>query len=318
MRFVALGTSIFITRCIEGLRDSGHEVCMLLALPERLRPNNSDDLKPFASDRRIVYFEVGDINGGEALATIQSVGPDFIISAWPRILRRSILEIPRCGVIGSHPTALPFNRGRHPLHWLITLGYSESRLTFFRMDEGIDSGPILLQIPFRIESSDSIGDVVARVNAAAYDGALQLGRIISAKGQPMGLPQDHSRANYWRKRTPHDVTLDLRMSADMIIRTIRSFTAPYPCANLLYEQCLIKIVDAEVAPVEIPVDDLMRMEPGKVLDVSETCIRVKANDRIVDLKSKDPLPKEIRQAKYIHPPSRYLIDHVGILASQLT
>ena len=66
--------------------------------------------------------------------------------------------------IGTHPTALPFNRGRHPLHWVIDLGISETKLSFFKMDEGVDTGNIILQCPFQIDEGDEIEDVNSKMN----------------------------------------------------------------------------------------------------------------------------------------------------------
>jgi methionyl-tRNA formyltransferase len=316
MRALVIGTSKFTLRCIDGLLDSGWSLCAIISLIEELRPNNSTDISTYAKKRRIPYHEIDDINSPESHALISSYYPDYLFSSWPKIIGRSILDIPRICCVGTHPTELPFNRGRHPLHWLIAMGISETKLSFFRMDEGVDTGNILLQIPIEISNKDAIIDVVAKMEEAAYSGVKLLCDRFSEDPFYAGIPQDHTKANYWRKRTPHDVTLDLRMSASTVLRTVRSFMAPYPCANLIVSRYVLKIVSASLVEMATT-SDLQRLEPGKVIHIRDNEIRVKVDDAIIDLKAKDLVPQAIQKIEYIHPPSVYLIKGVSILGSQL-
>lgn len=317
MRFIALGTTEFVKHCINGLIDGGQQVLLLVSLPKELQPDNSIDLSEFASKKGLDYLEVEDINSPKNIAALKAYMPDIIFSAWPRILKQSIFSVPRSCIIGCHPTALPFNRGRHPLHWEIVLGFSESRLSFFRMDEGIDTGHILLQMPYEIRPEDTIADLVVRVNSVAYSGSYQLGQILATADVPEGIEQDHSKANYWRKRTRHDVIIDFRMSAEHIVRTVRSFTLPYPCAMLLFDQYALHVVQASLAPTVFLLEESQRIEPGKIIQKSGNIIRVKAIDQIVDLTCQEPLPTSLLSAKYIHPPTKYLVEYPEIFISYL-
>ena len=103
----------------------------------------------------------------------------------------------------------------------------------------------------------------------------------------------------------------------MILKTVRSFGPPYPCANLIFEDTVIKIFHASVADLNssIKLDQLRRMEPGKVLDILGSTIRVKVNDAIVDLKASTEIPQRLSKAKYIHPPTLYVTKRPGLLAS---
>lgn len=145
------------------------------------------------------------------------------------------------------------------------------------------------------------------MNQAAYDGTRLLCDRLKDDPGFEGEAQNHSDANTWRKRTPHDVTLDLRMSASTIVRTVRSFTQPYPCANLLFESILIKVSDADLVQTDVMVESLRRLEPGKIIHIHGKTITVKVDDGLVALTAKDALPEAILSAKYIHPPSRYLL-----------
>jgi methionyl-tRNA formyltransferase len=317
MRFIALGTTEFIKHCIKGLIDSGHQVLLLVSLPKELQPDNSIDLSEFMSEKGLDYLEVEDINASENIEILEAYSPDVILSAWPRILKQQIFSVPRFCIIGSHPTALPLNRGRHPLHWEIVLGIPKSSLSFFRMNEGIDTGRILLQVPYEIRPDDTIADLVARVNSVAYSGSYQLGQMLATGDVPEGIEQGHDKANYWRKRTRHDVIIDFRMSAGHIIRIVRSFTLPYPCAVLLFDAHVLSVVQAGLAPAVFSLEELQRMEPGKIIQASGHIIQVKAIDQIIDLTCAEPVPISLLSAKYIHPPTKYLAEHLEIHISNL-
>ena len=132
----------------------------------------------------------------------------------------------------------------------------------------------------------------------------------------VGIQQDGTLANYWRKRTPHDVTLDLRMSSSMIIRTVRSFAPPFPCAILIFEGSILRIKGASVSIIDMPADQLIRTEPGRIIEVEDRILRVKAADAVVDLECIEPVPSKLKNAKYVHPPSKYIAEWPAELRAQ--
>jgi len=306
MRFVVLGTSEFTINLARAVLESGLALPALVSMPEHARPDNSADIAAFAKNNNVAYHEVDNINSAESLSLLTTLMPDYILCSWPKILQKEVLSIPRKYCIGTHPTQLPFNRGRHPLHWIIVLGIRQTMLSFFHMDEGVDSGKLLVQVPVEINPSDPIGKVVSTVNGAAYHGTRLLCQRLIEDPSYNGIAQDQSLANHWRKRTPHDVTVDFRMPAASIVRTVLSFAPPYPCARLIFGGHLIKIVDASIARLNLTNDELQRMEPGKVISARGNKIRVKAADQLVDLVLESNPPLELLAAKYIHPPSKYL------------
>ena len=317
MRFIVLGTSEFALSGARALLDSGGEVSALCSMPPQALPNNSVEVGSFARTNKLAYHEFEDINSSEATGILREHRPDYILCSWPRILSRKTLQIPRRYCIGTHPTELPFNRGRHPLHWLIALGVTDTKLSFFRMEERVDRGSVLLQVPFRITKDDFIGDAVSKMNTAAYEGTKRLYAMLVADPSYTGTEQNHAVANSWRMRTPHDVTLDIRMSADAILRTVRSFAPPYPCSKLLFENERLLVLNASVASVtlEMTPDQLRRIEPGRIISVEATNIRVKVDDAIMDLEIRPPVPPSLLKARYIHPPSKYMAEWHDLLSA---
>lgn len=318
MRIVALGTTQFLLACADGLRSSGIDVCCLISLPSGDLPDNSCNIKAQAAEWRCEYFEVSDINSTAATELLSSLKPDIIFSAWPKIIKGHVLAIPRFGVIGSHPTPLPRNRGRHPLHWQIVLGISDSKLSFFKMDEGVDSGPILLQSPYSITPDDTTHSLGEKVNAVAKSAARQLGALLlDADGVPAVQPQDHSKASYWRKRGWYDVIIDPRMTSEDILRLIKSFAVPYPCALLVYEDNVYHITHGRLLSRQEAPDDISDLEPGKVLKTAEHSIQFRCADSAVEVTTREPLTAQAARQKYIFPPSKYFHDNPRLFAEAI-
>tara|TARA_B100000787_G_C16169331_1_gene285579 strand:- start:586 stop:1536 length:951 start_codon:yes stop_codon:yes gene_type:complete len=307
IKFVILSTTYFGISNANAILDCGHEVLAIISMPQKSLPNNSANIEKYAKQKNLPYYEFLDINSPNSIEILSQLKPDYIFSSWPKIINKEVLNIPNNFSIGTHPTALPFNRGRHPLHWIIDLGISESKLSFFKMSKVVDDGDIILQYPFKIDSDDEIEDVNSRVDLAAYDGTKILCQKLISEPSYSGDKQKHELANYWRMRTPHDVTLDLRMQADSILKIVRSFTLPYPCANLIFENYIIKIKEVAIVKTEKSYEDLKRIEPGKIISIENKKIIVKVSDEIISLSSIDSLPKEMLLAQYIHPPSKYIM-----------
>lgn len=308
MRIVALGTSHFLANCARGLKEAGCSIEGLISLPEHLLPDNSIEVKKLSDEIGSEYFEIADINSTASKDYLRSLSPDIIFSAWPKIIAPEILSIPRYGVIGSHPAPLPFNRGRHPLQWQIVLGLRRSDLSFFWMDAGVDSGPIILQVPYRIEPDDTIVTLSARVNECAYLAARSLGDGLISSGPPIGTPQNHALANLWRKRNRHDVLIDFRMNGDDIIALIRSFSEPYPCASFIFESHAIQVLSGEKCELQLRTP-ICYLEPGNIVQVEGHFLIVKSANELLRLQLKQNAEEILGSNRYIHPPSKYLVKY---------
>lgn len=309
MRFIVLGTSEFTLSCTSAFLHCGAELVALISMPHNVLPNNSANVETFAEANDIPYYKMEDINQPESISLLRELGADYIFSSWPRIIGAEVLQIPRYFTIGTHPTDLPRNRGRHPLHWLIALGISESKLSFFRMDGSTDTGAILHQEAFSIEDNDDISTVVARVNDIAYRGTVSLYKLLLLDPCAPGTIQDERLANYWRKRTPHDSFIDPRLTVNTVIRAVHSLAPPYPAACLIVNDHILKIRAAARVVLPSQSADINKMEPGKVLAADTHNITFKVDDGVVKLTSLDPIPETAQRVKYIHPPTKYLCSY---------
>ena len=191
---------------------------------------------------------------------------------WSYLLDSIMLSLPRQGVIGFHPAKLPSNRGRHPIIWALALGLKETASTFFIMDEGADSGPIVSQVPISIEDEDNATSLYQKIIDVSK---LQLSQLAIdlVKGITVPKEQDHRQASYWRKRIRKDGTIDFKMSASAIHNLIRALALPYPGAEFIFNQKSIFVHHSIIAQRTFS----LNIEPGKVLDKSVNGVLVKTD-----------------------------------------
>ncbi len=312
MKIAILGTSLMTQECAEEFLKSKWEIAAVISLPESKKPLNSIDLRSISDKAGAVYYETDDINDEKTELFLKGLELDYIFSAWPYLLKENILKIPRYYVIGSHPTQLPYNRGRHALHWLISMGIRESCVSLFVMDSGIDSGNILVQEKYSCLYDYGIQDVNKNM-IESYKLAIQKLCILLEKDpENQGMTQNSGDANYWRKRNIFDIMIDFRMRARDIERLVKSFNRPYECAVLLYKENMIRIGNAEVLPY-IDGDELHRIEPGKVIHVQEKYITVKAADKIIRLDADgNRNMQDVQFGSYIYPPAKYIVEYPNL------
>lgn len=293
MRIVFIGAVQFSEKALEKLIDMKADVMGVFTLEKS--PFNADhvDLTPLCRKHNIPVKYTTDINSSESIDRIKSLAPDVIFCfGWSRLLKTELLNMAPLGVVGYHPAALPANRGRHPLIWALALGLNETASTFFFMDEGADSGDILSQRPISISEHDDAGILYQRITETALVQIEEFVPVLES-GNYQRLPQDHSKANYWRKRGKKDGRIDWRMSAISIHNLVRGLTKPYVGAHFELDGDAIKVWKTEVVK-----NDEKNIEPGKVIAVDESGTVVKAGIDSVRLVKTEPV-LEIQPGSYL-------------------
>lgn len=289
MRIIFVGTVIFSKHLLEKLIDMGANIAGVVTKEKSSFNSDFTDLSSVARLHGLPYKYVADINEPENIKWIKNLKPDIIFCfGFSQILKKDILEIAPMGVVGFHPARLPENRGRHPLVWAIALGLKKTASTFFFMDERADSGDILSQKEVIIAQDDNAQTLYSKINIVAIRQLKDfLPRLL--KGNYNRIPQDTSKATYWRKRNVADGQIDFRMGKRAINNLIRALTHPYVGAHLIYKGKLVKVWEAKVVNAGAKND-----EYGKVLSSSGSGVLVKCYDGAVLLKKHDfsGLPKK--------------------------
>ncbi len=159
--------------------------------------------------------------------TLRRLEPDLaVVVAYGKILPPNILAVPKLGCVNIHASILPVLRGAAPIQWAIVRGYQETGVTLMQMDEGMDTGPILLQKTTVIGAQETAGELGDRLASMGAD-LLREGLPRLARGELPPIDQDSSQATYAPLLTKADGLVDWSLSAIEIANRVRGFS-PWP------------------------------------------------------------------------------------------
>ena len=230
MRIVMIGQEAFGGKVLEALIEQGENVVGAFVPPDREgRP--LDPLKVAAQERGIPVLQFRRMRAQEAIDAFTALKADLGVMAFVTdIVPDEILEAPTRGTIQYHPSLLPKHRGPSSINWPIIQGESETGLTIFWPDKGLDTGPVLLQKSIEIGPDDTLGSVY-------FDKLFPMGvaALAEAVGMVSGgnapkLVQDESNATYEGWCRAADVSIDWSSPASEIYNLIRG-SDPSPGAT---------------------------------------------------------------------------------------
>lgn len=226
----------------------GSKVALQALIAADLKPTAVLTLPPEAAGRHSDFADIGsparahgievlhtmNVNAPETLAAVERLKPDLcLVIGWSQICKAPFRTIARLGNIGFHPAALPAFRGRAVIPWTILMGLEETGSTLFWLDDGIDSGDIVLQRRFAVDEEETARGLYDK-HLAALSEMLPEAVRMAAGGTAPRIAQDHALATYCAKRTPEDGLIDWRADARDIVRLVRAVGDPYPGAFTLY------------------------------------------------------------------------------------
>lgn len=278
MRIIFIGTVQFSFFTLNKLFELNANIVGIVS--QKASAFNSDfaDLTPLAIKNNVPIYYTENINSVDSISWIKNGKSDIIFCfGWSSLLKSEILNLSPMGVLGYHPSLLPMNRGRHPLIWSLVLGLKETGSTFFFMDKGADSGPILNQKKIEIDENDNANSLYKKIVEHSLFQIEEFLPKLQNKNYKV-LSQDDSKANYWRKRGKSDGVIDWRMSSQAIYNLVRGLTKPYVGAHVETKHKEIKIWSVEVVN-----ENIVNIEPGKVISIENSCIYVKSSDGIVKI-----------------------------------
>lgn len=218
--------------CMEEIYAAGGTLDLALTLPDDRAQAKSGRvyLDAFCAERGVELVKVSNINDPDAIDAVTSRGIDWLfVIGWSQIARRAALEAPSRGVLGMHPTLLPVGRGRAAIPWAILKGLSETGVTLFKLDEGVDTGPILAQECIPLDARETATTLYQKVNAAHRTLIRSVWPALEA-GTLELYPQDDAQATLWPGRTPEDGRIVPAMTVQQADRLVRAVTRPYPGA----------------------------------------------------------------------------------------
>ncbi len=264
MRIIFIGTGEIGVPTLRALLNSEHEVIAVVTQPD----------KPVGRDQRIEsppiktaligrarppgapIFQPARIKDPQAIEQIRSRTPDaIVVVAYGQILPHDVLEIPRLACLNVHASLLPRWRGAAPLQAAIAAGDFETGITVMYMDEGLDTGDILLQRSVAILPNDTGGSLHDRLARIAPEALLESLRLVAAGNAPR-IAQDNARATYAPKLKREQGQIDWSESAEAIERKIRAYN-PWPGVFMKVDRQNLKVFSASVVD--------LNGQPGEVL-----------------------------------------------------
>jgi methionyl-tRNA formyltransferase len=248
-RLIFMGTPQFAVPTLEALIHGGHEILAVVTQPDRPkgrgRKRAPSPVKELAIAHQIEVLQPQKVSDDHFCDQIREMEPDMaIVVAFGQILKKNLLTIPGWGVINIHASLLPKHRGAAPIQWTILNGESKTGLTVMRMDEGLDTGPILFQKEVPILEDETAGQLHDRLSQLAGQVIIEALSHMT-KTQVREIPQDDSLASYASKIEKGDSLVDWKQPATRISCLIRALD-PRPGAYTLLEGKQIKLFSSTV------------------------------------------------------------------------
>jgi methionyl-tRNA formyltransferase len=248
-RIIFFGTPNFAIPTLKYLLQGPDEVIAVVTQPDREKGRGRkvipSPVKELALQHGLTLLQPEKVREEAFQEKMKSLQPElFVVAAYGQILPKSLLKIPKHGAVNVHASLLPKYRGAAPIPWAILKGERLTGVTTMMMDEGMDTGDILLQIEIPIgeeETSETLHDRLALLGAQLL---LETVRGMKA-GNLHPIPQDHSKATYAPPLKKEDGRMDWSKEAKEIDRQVRAFN-PWPGAFTEWNGQLLKIYRGEV------------------------------------------------------------------------
>ena len=278
-KILFMGTPEFAVPSLDMILKQGFAVIGVVTQPDRPKgrgkPLTPPPVKLFAEAHGLPVLQPERVRWPDFLEHFGRLAPDLVVvAAFGQILPKEMLERPRLGCINVHPSLLPRYRGAAPLNWTIIRGEVQTGVTIMQMDEGMDSGDILLQEETPVGPCETVGELHDRL---AVRGAQLLLDVIGMleKGAIRRVPQDHAAATFAPRLKKEDGLIRWDADAPSIVRLIRGLS-PSPCAYTFLDGKMMRIFNA------LEKDTPSSSPPG-TLSFSETELMVSAGNGSVAL-----------------------------------
>lgn len=237
---VVMASSMLGARCCEALVDLGLPVAKILSIPREFTISWAQDsvvnaqfadASAFAKARSIPFAYVRSGRAEDYRAALGQLAPDlFVVAGWYYLIPNAIRTCARLGAIGAHASLLPSYRGGAPLVWAIINGETQSGVTLFHLNSGVDDGDIIAQATLEITEADDIGSVIAKATQQSVAlMSVYVPRVLD--GTAPRRAQDARFATVMPQRSPADGLIDWNaLTSARAYDWIRAQTSPYPGA----------------------------------------------------------------------------------------
>ena len=284
MRIIFAGTPDFAVPALSKIHNSNHQVVAVYCQPDRPKGRGkvltSCAVKNFALENNLDVIQPENFSNEQNLKKLASLEPDLIIvAAYGQILSKEVLNLPKFGCLNIHASILPRWRGAAPIERAILSGDKETGISIMQMNEGLDTGDILLSRKQNITNSETAGSLT---EALSIMGADLIMETIEQLPELDARTQDHTKANYAKKILKNESRIDWNQGAENINQMIRAFN-PRPIAQsnadaIDFKDKVLRIVEAEVILSQTS------KPPGTVIEQNKQVCHIATGYGILSLK----------------------------------
>ena len=273
MRVVFFGTPEFAVPSLRALVGEGFDVVGVVTQPDAAQGRSRSKLVPppvkiVAEAEELTIFQPEKPTDGAFLVRLRDLKPDIgVVVAYGHILKQELLDIPPRGMLNVHPSLLPGLRGAAPVEWAIIRGHETTGVTIMQLDAGMDSGPILHQIPHRIGTEVTGGELSAHLAEMGAQALVETLAMMEQDPPPAPVPQKEDRATFAPKLTREIAHIDWQKDARSISCLIRGLD-PRPGAWTELNGVEIKLFSPRVTEPPFPGTG----SPGEVLSVDGSIV----------------------------------------------
>ena len=283
MKIIFMGTPDFSVGTLEALVEAGHEVVLVVSQPDkavgRSKALKYTPVKECAVAHGIEVYQPAKIRAEESVEYLRQYNADIIIvEAFGQIIPKAILDMPRFGCVNVHASLLPKYRGAAPIQWAVLNGDQVTGVTTMRMDEGLDTGDMIMKqevIVDEDETGGSLFDKLAEAGAKLLIATLP--HIFDGTAVYEKQPEE-SPTPYAGMITKQMGLMDFSKSAAELERLVRGLN-PWPSAFTFYNGKTLKVWESFVAES----DDLNQAEPGTVVKADKKGIYVACGEGVLVL-----------------------------------
>jgi methionyl-tRNA formyltransferase len=273
MRIIVVGQGLFGEKLLEALTQKGEDVVGVFCPPGK----PGEPMKEMAERLGISLFRPNRMGDPEVYDTYAGLQPELSILAFVTdIIPGRLLRVPSLGTICYHPSLLPRHRGASAINWAIIQSDTRTGLTIFWADEGIDTGPILLQKEIEIAPDDTTGSLYFNTLFPMGVEAMVEAVELIKKGDAQRIPQNESDATYEPPCDDAVAAVDWKKSSKDLYNLIRGCD-PQPGAHTTIKGKKVRLYDARLHLVAT------EKLPGEILAIGERGLRVAAREGFIEI-----------------------------------
>lgn len=292
-----MGTPEIATGCLQKIIDEKHEVIGVVTQPDkpvgRGKKMGMPPVKELALKYDIPVYQPKRAREESFVEVLKELNPDVIVVvAFGQILPKSILDIPKLGCVNVHVSLLPKYRGAAPINWVIINGEEKTGVTTMYMDEGLDTGDMILKTEFNLDDEITAGELHDKMMAIGAETLKETLELIE-KGTAPRIPQNHEEFSYAPMMDKTLGHVDFNKSAKEVHNLVRGVN-PWPSAYATYGGETMKIWKTKV------LDEVSSKTPGTILSVDKEGIRVSTKDNVILIEEiQMPGKKRVVVSEYI-------------------